>query len=111
MKVSSLANIDGFKAIVLPDPERDISSGYVGDLLSWVMGKAKDTDAWITIMSNINVLAVASLADVACVVFAEGVMPEQDIIDAAKQKQINLIVSEKSAFDICVIVNELISAE
>lgn len=110
MKVSSLANTNGFKAIVLPDPERDISSGYTGDLLSWVMGKAKDTDAWITIMSNINVLAVASLSDVACVVFAEGVMPEQDIIDAAMQKQINLITSEKSAFEICAILSSMISA-
>ena len=109
MKVADLANAEGFKAIVLPDPDRVISSGYTGDLLSWVMGKARDTDAWITIMSNINVLAVASLSDVPCVVFAEGVIPDKDIVNAAQQKQINLIASEKSAFEICAIVHNLIS--
>ena len=108
MKVSDLAKTDGFSGIVLPDADRKILSGYTGDLLSWVMGKAKSDDAWITIMSNINVLAVASLADVSCVVFAEGVLPDENIIEAAKAKQINLISSEKSAFDICCIINRLI---
>ena len=44
--------------------------GYAGDLLSWVMSHATAGDAWVTIMSNINVAAVASLTEVACVIFA-----------------------------------------
>ena len=51
--------------LTCPDPERVVTGGYVGDLLSWVMGRARSGQAWITIMSNINTVAVASLADVA----------------------------------------------
>ena len=58
--------------LTCPDPERVVTGGYVGDLLSWVMGRARSGQAWITIMSNINTVAVASLADVACVILAEG---------------------------------------
>ena len=54
--------------LTCPDPERVVTGGYVGDLLSWVMGRARSGQAWITIMPNINTVAVASLADVACVI-------------------------------------------
>ena len=56
----------------LDDPERPVEGGYCGDLLSWVMGRAPAGGAWLTIMSNVNVAAVAALADTACVVLAEG---------------------------------------
>ena len=64
LTVSELAAVQGFKAVTLPDGERKINGVYIGDLLSWVMGRAKADDAWITIMSNINIAAVAALADV-----------------------------------------------
>ena len=64
------------------DGEREVTGGYAGDLLSWVMGRATSGDAWVTIMSNINVIAVAQLTDVACVILAEGVVPGDDLIAA-----------------------------
>ena len=75
MTVIELVEASGFKAVTLPAPEKKIDGVYIGDLLSWVMGRAKADDAWITIMTNINVVAVASLADTACIVLAEGVIP------------------------------------
>ena len=77
MTVRDLIDCTAFKAVNLSEPEREIGGVYIGDLLSWVMGRAKENDAWITIMSNINVAAVASLADVACVVLAENVNLEE----------------------------------
>ena len=58
MTVLELMNKTGLCAASLPDPEKEVTSAYIGDLLSWVMGKAKSGDAWITIMSNKNILAV-----------------------------------------------------
>ena len=100
MTVNEFANKNSIKVLCLPDGDREIKGGYVGDLLSWVMGRAKEDDAWITIMSNTNVLAVASLADVSCVIFAEGVEPDKDFIETAKQKAINLLSTEKNSFEI-----------
>ena len=41
--------------------ERLVAGGYCGDLLSWVMGRAKEDDVWITVMGNLNAIAVAVL--------------------------------------------------
>ena len=57
MTVSELAKSCEFEVVALPD-DRDVSGCYMGDLLSWVMGRAKADNAWITIMSNINIVAV-----------------------------------------------------
>ena len=100
MTVSEFAKEYSLSVLAMPDGDREITGCYIGDLLSWVMGRAKANDAWVTIMSNQNIVAVASLADVACVVLAEGVVPEKDVIDLASQKGVNLLSCELDAFSI-----------
>ncbi len=102
MKVSDLPNGGICRALALPEESREISGVYIGDLLSWVMGRARSGDAWITIMSNVNVVAVAALADTACVIFAEGVVPEETVVQTALDKGINLLVSDLSAYELAV---------
>ena len=108
MKVSELACLEGFGKIAMPDGDREINGVYIGDLLSWVMGRAKADDAWITIMSNVNIIAVASLADVACIILSEGVSLDPDVIETAKQKEINILYSAKPSYETAVVVSELI---
>ena len=106
MTVNELTADAMFRPLALPDGEREIGGVYIGDLLSWVMGRARADDAWITIMSNVNVVAVAALADTACVIFAEGVVPETSVVETAAQKGVNLCVSDGSAYDIAVWLRE-----
>lgn len=108
MTVEQLANTDGFEPIVISDKEREILGGYVGDLLSWVMGRAKEGDAWITIMSNANTVAVCTLADPACIVLAEGVEPEPDMLKRAKEQGINVIATKLDSFSASVRIAALI---
>lgn len=102
MKVNELISRKDFSEILIADPERDVLGAYAGDLLSWVMGRAQADNAWITIMSNVNVLAVATLADVSCVIFAEGVSPDAEIISVAKEKGINLISTPLPIYEACL---------
>ena len=102
MTVSELANLASLSTIAMPDPDREVKGAYIGDLLSWVMGRASEDNAWITIMSNVNVIAVATLSDVACVIFAEGVMPDADLISLANEKGINLLSSSEPAFETAI---------
>lgn len=111
MTVSELANREGFKALTLPDGERKINGVYIGDLLSWVMGRAKADNAWITIMSNINVVAVASLADTACVILAEGVEVDHEVLDTAEAKNINILSTVMDAYSTAVYLSELLKNE
>ncbi len=106
MKVSELVADGVCRELTVTEGDREIGGVYIGDLLSWVMGRASTDDAWITIMSNINVVAVASLADVACVLFAEGVMPDDTVIATAADKGINLLVSDLAAYELAIRLHE-----
>lgn len=102
MKVVQAQELLRLKSITLPSPDREIEGAYTGDLLSWVMGRVSEGQAWITIMSNINIVAVASLADVACIILAEGVELEEEVKNTAQLKHINVLSSELSAYELCV---------
>lgn len=108
MTVAGLADALGAKVICLPCGEREVVGGYVGDLLSWVMGRAPADSAWVTIMSNLNVVAVASLADVACVIFSEDVMPDADALEKAQKEGINLLSVSLGSFETCAKLSELV---
>ena len=99
MTVQSLCERLSLTAFSLPEADREITGVYIGDLLSWVMGRAQNGDAWITIMSNINVIAVASLADTACVILAEDVTLPEDCLTAAQAKGINVLGSKMPAYE------------
>ncbi len=108
MTVNDLANNKEFVALALPDGERQIDGVYACDLLSWVMGRAKTDNAWITIMSNVNILAVASLADTSCIILAEGVTVSKEIIDTAVEKNINILSTNMDIYTTSVYLSNLI---
>ncbi|PYG88796.1 DRTGG domain-containing protein [Ruminiclostridium sufflavum DSM 19573] len=85
-----------------------IENVYICDLLSWVMSHAQKGDAWITVLTNVNVPAVAMLTDVACVIIPEGIEVGELTIKKAKENNITIISSPYSAFEICraIIKNE-----
>ncbi len=111
MTVSELSKIEGFSPIALPEENREIKGVYIGDLLSWVMGRAGADNAWITIMSNINTVAVATLADTATIILAEGVTLENDVCEAARSKGINVLTSPLTAYEIAVKLNGILKDE
>lgn len=100
MTVNDLTKLRGVEPVNLADPGRQITGGYVGDLLSWVMGSAKSGDVWITIMTNVNIAAVATLADTACILLAEGVALEDNVVQVIREKGINVLRSERAAFEL-----------
>ena len=108
MTVNELSAQAEFKALTMPDGEREITGVYIGDLLSWVMGRTKADCAWIPIMSNINIVPVASLADTACIILAESVELPEDVVSTATQKNVNILSSELGAYEIACKLNELI---
>lgn len=99
MTVNTLAELEGFRAVTLPDGGRDVNGVYIGDLLSWVMGRAQADSAWITIMSNINIVAVAALADVACIILAEGVEIDAAVKETAEAKGVNILTASMPAYE------------
>jgi len=105
MKIESfLKEIEG--EIVVNNPKFNPQGVYIGDLLSLVMGRAKADDVWITIQGHLNIIAVASLVDIAGIVVVEGMEIDDETIEKAKEEEICLIKTQKSAYEVAKILVE-----
>ena len=88
MKVKELLDSGKFQVIHAgEDPDREITTPFCCDLLSVAMGKAPAGCVWVTVMGNMNTLAVATLADAACIILAEGAALDETARKKAEQKQ------------------------
>ncbi len=88
--------------VLTGEGEKEITGFYSCDLLSWVISHAKAGDMWVTVMNNINILAVASLVDVACIVIPEGVEIYDNLAERANEKGITILATELSAADVII---------
>ena len=97
------------KALLTPaagDPPAAFEGVYVGDLLSRAMSRVEENCLWLTIMNNINVIAVASLADAAAVILCEDVRLTDDALQAACSKGVCVLYSPLGAYELCCIIHE-----
>lgn len=101
MKISEFKNEFNLKLLTDENfSDRDVSGCYIGDLLSHVMGKVASGNAWVTIMTNVNIVAVASLVDAACIVVCEGAAVSGEVIEKANEQDVIILQSEKTAYEI-----------
>lgn len=107
ISVSELARRLELEAVNVAEPEKKVTCGYAGDLLSWVMGRAPESCAWVTVMSNTNVIAVATLADVSCVIIAEGAELDAEALEKAKAAFVNVYASKLTVFELCAKIASL----
>ncbi len=79
---------------------REVRGGYVGDLLSDVIGNSKEGDLWITRQSHQNIVAVASLREHAAIILALGKEPDEDTTEKASREGIPILVTDLPGFEI-----------
>lgn len=100
MKVSDL--VERFEMNVFSGKtglENEIAGGYVSDLLSDVMGFARENQVWITLQTHRNVLAIASLKDLAAVILVKGLQPDEDTLKHSEEEGIPLLGTEMETFE------------
>ena len=109
MTVQELIEKDIFKVInVGENLDKTISTPFCCDLLSIAMGKAPENSAWVTVMGNINTLAVATLTEVACIILAESAVLDEVALEKAKTQRITVLRTEESIFDTALAVYQLL---
>lgn len=108
MTVNELKDKLNLKLLTEGDLSREITNGYCGDLLSWVMSRAQEGDCWFTVMGNINCVAVAVLSDCACVVLCENASLDEDARLRATELGVNILLSDKNAYDLSVELGKLL---
>ena len=103
MTVNELIEKSNLEVLNLGDGTREISTGYTGDLLSIVMSKAPNNCVWFTVMNNINVLAVATLADISAVVICDAEVFDE-FVEKAKEQNVTIL---KSNLDVYSTIKEI----
>lgn len=88
--------------------EKEVSGCYCGDLLSWVMSKASEGDAWLTVMGNVTSIGVAVLADVACIILTENAPLDEDALKRAQENDVVILITEKTSYQLAVEISKLI---
>lgn len=98
MTTQQLSDACGFRRAT-GDGTREVRGLFSGDLLSWVMGRAGEGDAWFTVMGNVNAVAVAALADCACAVLCHGAQWDEAAVEKARQQGVELYVTDLPEFE------------
>ncbi len=111
MTLQELINKEIFKVINIGENlDKVISKPFCCDLLSFAMSKAPADSVWVTVMGNVNTLAVAALADIACIILAEGVVLDIPAQNKAKEQKITVLSTDKPIFDTSLMVYHMLYA-
>jgi predicted transcriptional regulator len=89
----------------------EVGGGYVSDLLSDVMGNAKEGDVWITLQTHQNIIAVGSLKDISAIIIVKGLLPETDTIEKSNIENIPVLSTVLDTFNITGRLFELLKKE
>lgn len=100
MKISELEQLKGFRVDAVGNIEQEITGLYCSDLLSWVMAKGKAGNAWITVQTHQNVLAVASLLEFSCIILPDGLTMEPAVLEKAVEENIAVVGCDMDAYGI-----------
>lgn len=88
--------------------QKTVTGCYCGDLLSWVMSRATDGDAWLTVMGNVTSVGVAVLADVACIILTENAPADKDAVKRAEENEVIILGTDKNSYQVAVEISKLI---
>lgn len=80
--------------------DKELNGVYICDLLSWVMSHGKKNDAWITVQTHSNVIAVAALLELGCIIVPEGIEVEEDTLNKAEEEGVAVFQSELGAYEL-----------
>ena len=100
MQVNELITL--LEATVLAQgKEEEITCGYTCDLLSLVMARGCPGMAWVTVQLHLNVIAVAALHEMSCVILPEELRMDEGALSKAREEGIAVISSPLSAYALC----------
>lgn len=108
MTISQMCEKTGLVCVTGTQLEnKEVNGVYACDLLSWVIGRAKENAALVTVMTNMNVIAVAAMADLSCVILSEGVKLDEPALKKAVDNDIIVLSSAQPTYETCAMLSKL----
>ena len=88
--------------------DREIDGCYISDLLSDVMGNAMEGNIWITLQTHKNVMAVASLKEMSCIILVKNLMPNDETIEQSNDEDLPILQTNLPTYEIAGLVYNLL---
>jgi hypothetical protein len=102
MKLKQVIELLELSPVHLTDENVEVASVYCGDLLSDVLAHVQPEALWLSIQGHVNVVAVAVLRDVACIVLVNGVAPDPQTVLKAQSQGVNICGSDETSAALCM---------
>lgn len=109
MKVKELADSLGAELLTSGGWDLEVTGVYACDLLSRVMSGCDAGNAWITVQTHLNVLAVAELDEASCIIVPEGITVEAGTAEKAEAQGIAILSSQLTTYELCWKIHQLLS--
>ena len=102
MNMLELAKQLDLSALTISDDlkSQQITTAYQSDLLSCVMSGGGEKSLWITLINNVNIVAVAKLLDIPVIVITENAVPEESTLERARSEGISIFLTPKGNYQI-----------
>lgn len=111
MKLSEFTEKCGFELLNQGGEDPELTQVFCCDLLSFAMSRNPGGSVWVTVMGNINTVAVAVLTEGGCIVLAEGAQLDENALEKAKQQDVTVFRTDKPVFEAALAAHELIKKE
>lgn len=108
MTAKNLAEELGAVPLTSVAGDKPVQGCYVCDLLSLCMSRVQEGDVWITVQTNINIVAIAVLTELSCIVVAENMQVADDVLAKADEEGIMIFRSGKSAYELAAAISKLL---
>lgn len=109
MKVKELAEALKMQPLTSGGGELEVTGVYACDLLSRVMSGCEQGNAWITVQTHLNVLAVAELDEASCIIIPEDITVDPKTVEKAEEQEIAILSSQLAAYELCWKIHEMMS--
>ena len=112
MKLEQLAEHIGARVITPGEPGgTEVTRIYAGDRVSDLLNEASDKTLLVSNLASLQMLRVAELMDVPGICFVNGVEPEDDVVELARDNGTLLLVSPAGVFETCGLIYQYLAAE
>ncbi len=78
----------------------EVTGGYTSDLLSCAMAGAAQGNLWITLQGHLNIVAVASLNELAGVIVTEGKPVSKETATKAEEEGVVLLLTPLTSYEV-----------
>jgi len=80
--------------------ERDVTGGYVSDMLSDVLAHAENGNVWVTLQTHLNIIPVASMKEISAIIIVNGRHPDEGTLNKAIEEKIPVLGTDMKAFQL-----------